>query len=419
MSYRGFSAKQKKTMTWWLPGTDTQGYEALICDGAVRSGKTLAMGLGFFLWAQLSFSGQRFALCGKTIGALRRNVLAELLPRLTALGAQVKDRRSENRVTVVFSGRSNDFYLFGGRDEASAGMIQGMTLAGVLMDEVALMPRSFVEQACARCSVAGSRLWFNCNPAGPNHWFYREWILKAEERKALRLTFTMADNPSLTEGIRRRYERLYSGVFYERYVLGRWVQAEGRVYDFFGPEMVRPVPPGEFEQWYVSCDYGTVNPMSMGLWGLQKGVWYRVKEFYFNSRERQKQMTDGEYAEALAALTAGRRVTAVIVDPSAASFIELLRKQGWRVIPARNEVLSGIRMTAEALKNGRIVLCEGCSDALREMEEYVWDLSDGQRDRVKKEHDHAMDDMRYFVATVLARQSEGFSVGGVARRTRR
>ena len=416
MSYVRFSPKQRRAMAWWLPDSPDQGFEAIVCDGAVRSGKTLAMGLGFFLWAQASFHGRRFALCGKTIGALRRNVLAELLPRLTELGAQWQEKRSENRLTVRFGGRSNDFYLFGGRDESAAGMIQGMTLAGVLMDEVALMPRSFVEQACARCSVTGSKLWFNCNPAGPNHWFYREWILGAEKRNCLHLHFTMADNPSLSPEIRARYERLYTGIFYRRFVLGQWAQAEGRVYDFFEPEMAVEVPKGSFERWYISCDYGTVNPMSMGLWGLQSGIWYRVEEFYFDSRARQRQMTDGEYEQELRKLAGGREIREVIVDPSAASFIQLLRQKGWRVRKANNDVISGIRATADALKSGRIKLCAPCRDCLREMEEYVWDLRSGQRDQVKKEHDHAMDDMRYFVSTVLTQAETGFAVGSVARR---
>ena len=415
MSCQSFSQKQKVAMTWWMPGGPYAEKEALVCDGAVRSGKTLAMGLGFFFWAQLSFDGRRFALCGKTIAALRRNVLAEILPRLGALGAEWKEKRTENKLILRFAGHSNEYFIFGGRDESSAGLIQGMTLAGVLMDEVALMPRSFVDQACARCSVAGSRMWFNCNPAGPTHWFYLQWIQEAEKRNCLHLHFTMEDNPSLTEAIRARYRRLYSGVFYRRFVLGQWAQAEGRVYDFFEPEMARPVPAGEFSQWYVSCDYGTVNPTSMGLWGKQEGVWYRVKEFYFNSRKEMRQMTDGEYEQALRELVGCRKVTAVIVDPSAASFIELLRQKGWRVRKARNDVLSGIRATAEKLKSGEIILCEGCDDCLREMEEYVWDLRDGQKDRVKKEHDHAMDDMRYFVSTVLQQPSGGFAVGSVQR----
>ena len=416
MSYSGFSPKQKRVLTWWVPGGRDCAKEAIVCDGAVRSGKTLAMGLSFFLWACSSFQNQRFGVCGKTISSLRRNVLSEILPKLEGLGAQWKEKRTENLVTVRFLGRENRFYIFGGRDESSASLIQGITFAGILLDEAALMPRSFVEQACARCSVAGSRLWFNCNPAGPSHWFYKTWILEAEQRNCLRLHFTMEDNPSLTPRIRERYQRLYTGVFYRRFILGQWAQAEGRVYDFFGPEMVKPVPPGPFDQWYVSCDYGTVNPTSMGLWGRCGGIWYRVKEFYFSSRERQRQMTDEEYAGALQTLVGNRRVTAVIVDPSAASFIEVLRRRGWPVRKAQNDVLSGIRLTSDCLKDGRIVICEGCADALREMDEYVWDLSSGAKDRVRKEHDHAMDDMRYFVSTVLKEAKGGFAACSVERK---
>ena len=416
MTYRAFSEKQKTVLTWWVPGNAHYNREAIVCDGAVRSGKTLAMGLSFFLWAMTCFDGMRFGVCGKTISSLRRNVLSEILPRLGGLGAVWKEKRTENLVVVTFQGHTNQFYIFGGRDESSASLIQGITFAGVLLDEVALMPKSFVEQACARCSVAGSRLWFNCNPAGPNHWFYKDWILEAEKRNCLRLHFLMEDNPSLTKAIRARYERLYSGVFHRRFVLGQWAQAEGRVYDFFEPDMVKPVPTGNFEKWYISCDYGTVNPTSMGLWGLQRGTWYRVKEFYFDSREKHRQMTDEEYAAALAGLAGDRVIAGVIIDPSAASFMEVLRRHGWRVQKAENDVLSGIRLTADYLKTGKMVICRGCNDILREMDAYVWDLESESRDRVKKEHDHAMDEMRYFAATVLGKKSVGFAVATVERR---
>ena len=415
MSWQAFSPKQKTVLTWWVPGNANFEKEAIVCDGAVRSGKTLAMGLSFFLWAMTSFQDKKFGVCGKTISSLRRNVLSEILPKLETLGAVWKEKRTENLVTVRFRGRENQFYIFGGRDESSASLIQGITFAGVLLDEVALMPRSFVEQACARCSEAGSRLWFNCNPAGPSHWFYQNWILEAEKRNCLRLHFTMKDNPSLTPQIRQRYERLYSGVFYQRFILGQWAQAEGRVYDFFTSEMAGKVPAG-CDKWYISCDYGTVNPTSMGLWGRHQGIWYRVKEFYFNSREAMRQMTDEEYAQALQNLAGERNITAVIVDPSAASFIEVLRRKGWRVQKADNDVLSGIRLASDCLKTGKIIICEGCSDCLREMEEYVWDLSSGSKDRVKKEHDHAMDDMRYFVATVLQAKNSSFAACAVERR---
>ena len=415
MKQNVFSPKQRTVLTWWVPGNANFEKEAIVCDGAVRSGKTLAMGLSFFLWAQTCFDGKKFGVCGKTIASLRRNVLSEILPRLTQLGMHWKEKRSENLLTVRFRGRENQFYIFGGRDESSASLIQGITLAGVLLDEAALMPRSFVEQACARCSVEGSRLWFNCNPAGPGHWFYKEWILGAKQRNVLRLTFTMEDNPGLTEQIRRRYQKLYSGVFYKRYVLGQWAQAEGRVYDFFTEDMVGKAPES-CDKWYVSCDYGTVNPTSMGLWGRHGGVWYRVEEFYFDSRKEMRQMTDEEYARALKELVGEREVTAVIVDPSAASFLEVLRRKGWRVQKAENDVLSGIRQTSDCLKDGRIVICEGCGDCLREMEEYVWDLSSGSKDKVCKAHDHAMDDMRYFVATVLGEKRGGFAACSVERR---
>jgi PBSX family phage terminase large subunit len=411
-----FSPKQRTVLTWWMPGNRNAHFDAIVCDGAVRSGKTLAMGLSFFLWAMTCFDGKKFGVCGKTIASLKRNVLSEILPRLEEFGAVWKEKRTENLVTVTFRGRRNQFYIFGGRDESSASLIQGITFAGVLLDEVALMPQSFVEQACARCSVSGSRLWFNCNPAGPSHWFYKMWILEAQKRNCLRLHFTMEDNPSLTEAIRERYRRLYTGVFYRRFILGQWAQAEGRVYDFFEPDMVGKVPQGKFDQWYVSCDYGTVNPTSMGLWGRCGGIWYRVKEFYFSSRQQMRQMTDEEYAAALQDLVGQRHVTAVIVDPSAASFIEVLRRRGWNVRKAENDVLSGIRLTADCLKDGRIVICEGCADCLREMDEYVWDLGSGTKDRVRKEHDHAMDDMRYFVSTVIGKQQSTFVACSVERK---
>ena len=219
----------------------------------------------------------------------------------------------------------------------------------------------------------------------------------------------------MTEAIRQRYRKLYSGVFYRRFILGQWAQAEGRVYDFFEPDMVGKAPEN-CDKWYISCDYGTVNPTSMGLWGHYGGVWYRVTEFYFDSRSEMRQMTDQEYAEALRELAGGRAICAVIVDPSAASFIELLRRSGWKVVKANNDVLAGIRLTADLLKAGKIVICEGCSACLREMDEYVWDLRSGNRDQVKKENDHAMDEMRYFVSTVLGGRQSGFAACSVERR---
>lgn len=409
-----FSQKQKKVLTWWRQG---RRWDAIICDGAVRSGKTFSMGLSFFLWAQSRFSQRQFGLCGKTISSLRRNLLQDLVPFLRKAGMSIRETRSEHLLTVRLGSRENRFILFGGRDESSAALIQGITLAGVLLDEVALMPRSFVEQACARCSVPGSRLWFNCNPEGPQHWFFREWICKAPQHRALYLHFTMDDNPALTPRIRARYRSAYSGVFYQRFVLGEWTAAQGLVYDFFRRDRDAPAPPdGPFDCWRISADYGTANPTSFGLWGHKEGVWFRVQEFYYDSRKTGRQMTDAEYAQALLELSGGRKIDRVIADPSAASFIETLRRMNIPVVRASNNVSDGIRVTADLLKRHKIVICRSCRDCLREIELYCWD-SRGSQDAPRKEHDHAMDDMRYF-AMDLSRelQSATFAATSVVRR---
>ena len=394
-----FSAKQRRVLTWWRPDSPDAAFEAIICDGAVRSGKTLCMGLSFFLWASACYSGARFGLCGKTIASLRRNVVTELLPKLQAIGFSVRERRTENLLQVSYRGHTNEFYLFGGRDEGSAALIQGITFAGVLLDEVALMPRSFVEQACARCSVTGSRLWFNCNPEGPYHWFYTEWIGHAAERNCLYLHFTMEDNPSLSEDVRKRYRTMFSGAFYSRFIEGKWTAATGLIYPF-ALDLLCEVPKADFERYAVSIDYGTVNPTSMGLWGLLCGVWYRVDEYYFDARLENTRRTDEEHFKGFLELIRGRTPDVIVCDPSAASFITLLQSRGFAVTAAKNDVLNGIRMTATALRTGQIKVTKGCVDAVREFSLYRW-ADDGARDVPVKENDHAMDDIRYFVSTVL------------------
>ena len=409
-----FSKKQLRALGWWHEKSPDSTRDAIICDGAVRSGKTFCMSLSFVLWAFYAFNGNDFGLCGKTIRSLRRNMVTPVIPLLRQLGFECEERLSQNSLTVRFGNAQNRFYYFGGKDESSAALIQGVTLSGVLFDEVALMPRSFVEQAMARCSVTGSRFWFNCNPEHPEHWFYREWILQAERKNALYLHFTMDDNPSLSERVKRRYENLYTGAFYDRFVRGKWVAVYGAVYPMMANESMYCKPPdGAMEEYCVSCDYGTVNPTSMGLWGKRDGVWYRLDEYYFDSRREGYQKTDEEHYAALKTLAGGRKIGRVIVDPSAASFIEVIKRHGdYRVIPARNNVADGIRRVSGALKEGRIRICENCHDARREFQLYRWD-SRRCDDSPVKENDHAMDDIRYFVATID--QGGGFTVFAAER----
>ncbi len=407
MTLKPFSAQQLRLLRWWCT-EEGRALDGVICDGAVRSGKTLCMSVSFAAWAMATFSGGAFALCGKTIRSVRRNVAVPLLSALRGLGFEVREKLSSNLIEVACGNVVNTFYLFGGKDEGSAALIQGMTLCGVLFDEAALMPRSFVEQAVARCSVGGSKLWFNCNPEYPRHWFCTEWVKKAEEKHLLYLHFTMRDNPSLSPEMLRRYETLYSGAFYRRFVLGEWVASEGLVYPFMSDDEMLSDPPEEpCEEYVISCDYGTVNPSSFGLWGRVRGVWYRLAEYYYSSQREGIARTDEEHYEGLCRLAGERPVRRVIVDPSAASFIEVIKRHGvFRVTPGVNDVLSGIRRVSCALKQGEIRICKTCEDSIREFGLYCWDSSG--RDFPKKENDHAMDDIRYFVSTWLQGREEDF-----------
>ena len=168
-------------LSWWCPQRKSSQYDGVICDGAVRSGKTMCMSLSFFIWSMAQFDGESFAICGKTISSVRRNVLLPARRMFPELGMNYREKLSQNYIELSCAGRVNRYYLFSGKDAGSASLIQGMTLAGVLLDEVALQERGFVEQAVARCSVEGSRFWFNCNPEHPGHWFYTDWICRRKE----------------------------------------------------------------------------------------------------------------------------------------------------------------------------------------------------------------------------------------------
>lgn len=404
-----FSVKQKKVLTWWCPDSPVKDKDGIIADGAIRSGKTVSMSLSFVMWAMASFSGQNFAMCGKTIGSFRRNVLFWLKLMLRSRGYSITDHRADNLLVVRKNGIENYFYIFGGKDERSQDLIQGITLAGVFFDEVALMPESFVNQATGRCSVKGSKFWFNCNPDGPYHWFKVNWIDKAKEKGLLYLHFTMDDNLSLAEEIKARYRSMYTGVFFKRYILGLWAVAEGIIYDMFDEEKhvkdLSEITPLLIKGCrYVSCDYGTQNATVFLLWnkGID-GKWYCIREYYYSGRDKGKQKTDSEYADDLKKWLEGEKIKAVIVDPSAASFIAELRKRGFKVLKANNDVLDGIRLVGTLLNLYKIIFASSCTETIKEFASYIWDekaMEHGE-DKPIKQHDHSMDAVRYLVSTIL------------------
>ena len=215
----------------------------------------------------------------------------------------------------------------------------------------------------------------------------------------------MNDNPSLSKKMIKRYESLYSGAFYERFVLGKWTSVYGAVYPFMDSYDYCDVPNGDFSKFAISCDYGTVNPASFGLWGNHQGIWYRIDEYYYDSRKVGRQKTDEEHYSALEKLAGDRNISCVTVDPSAASFIELIKRKGrFMVTPAQNSVINGIRKVSSVLKEGRIKICKNCTDSIREFSLYRWSEKKTE-DTPIKENDHAMDDIRYFVTTILEEDS--------------
>lgn len=355
----------------------------------------------FVRWAMERFSGQRFGICGKTVDSASKNIIVPLISMSLAKERYtMRWRRAEKVLEVTRGPVKNYFEVFGGKDESSFALIQGRTLAGVLLDEVVLMPRSFVEQALTRCSVDGAKLWFSCNPGSPQHWFYTDWIQRHEERNALYLHFEMTDNPGLSEKTLERYQTMFAGVFYDRYVRGLWCLAEGLIYPMF--DRARHVTserggPGEY---YIAIDYGTINPTAMGLWRIADGGAVMEREYYHDSRAEGRQKTDEEYYRDLEEFAGGTPVKCILIDPSAASFKECIRRHGrFHVMDANNRVLDGIRFTGALLAAGRLRFHTSCVKTLEEFAAYRWD-EDKQEDAPLKEHDHSMDQMRYLCQTL-------------------
>ena len=412
--FKPFSQKQRQIFTWWTKESPVKDYDGIIADGAIRSGKSICMSLSFVMWGMSNFNGQNFGMCGKSVGSFRRNVLFWLKMMLTGRGYTYTDRKTENLVIVKRGEVENYFYIFGGRDERSQDYIQGITLAGVFLDEVALMPESFVNQATGRCSVDGSKLWFNCNPSYPTHWFKTNWIDDRVAKKLLYQHFTMDDNLSLSEQVKARYRVMYAGVFFKRYIQGLWALAEGIIYPMYEDAIADPPENSRPTDYRLSIDYGTMNAFAALLWEKHGGIWYATKGYYYSGRDKGITKTDEEYGEDIDKMckpiianmpkktVLGETYTAklkVIIDPSAASFITLLRKKGYyAVIPADNDVIDGIRDTAVAMQAGLIKISPSIEDWRKEAEGYVWDDT-ALDDRPVKENDHYMDSTRYMVFT--------------------
>lgn len=371
-----------------------------ILEGSVRSGKTYISLVLWILYVTSMPEDGAYLMCAKTTYALKRNCL-DLLSQLA--GADFKFSLSAKEGTLF--GRK--LYLEGACDGRAEAKIRGLTLAGAYCDELSQAPEEFFSMLLSRLSVPGAKVIATTNPDSPMHWLMRNYLARQEELDLLRMQFRLEDNRFLDPAYVERLKNEYQGVFYRRFILGEWCVAEGLVYDLSGIDfLLDALPENRDYRYYISVDYGTLNPCSMGLWAVdaQKGTAYRVSEYYYSGRETMRQKTDEEYYAALETLADGREIEYVVVDPSAASFLETIRRHGqFSVRKANNAVLPGIRTVAALFQAGRLKILKTCRDFLRELSLYSWDPQSPE-DRVIKQHDHAMDDMRYFAMTILRKE---------------
>lgn len=417
--FQKLSRKQRQVFTWWVDSSPVKDKDGIIADGAIRSGKTVSMSLSYVMWAMERHDGKNFIMAGKTISSFKRNVLQNLKLMLTSRGYRWDYHISgdlPNMLEVTRKGKTNYFFIFGGKDEGSQDLVQGITAAGAFFDEVALMPESFVNQATGRCSVEGRKFWFNCNPAGPMHWFKLNWIDKCRKKKLLYLHFTMDDNLSLSEEIKARYRGMYAGVFYLRYIKGLWKAAEGLIYTMFTDDNLytddqRPIGLKSTAIRSIAVDYGTTNPcVFLDIWDDGQTLWVD-REYQWDSRSEEArrspnpQRTDSQYADDMAAFMGSRpeEQCEIIVDPSAASFITELQGRGYYVKPADNEVIDGIRIVSTLLVKRNIRINWNCKGLIAELQSYVWDDKAAERGEEKpiKQQDHGPDALRYYCKTKL------------------
>lgn len=391
--FKPFSRKQRKVLNWWCRSSPVRDYNGIIADGAIRSGKSVAMSLSFVIWAMSEFEACNFAMCGKTIGSFRRNVLFWLKLMLRSRGYSVSEQRTENLVIVKRNNVQNYFYVFGGKDERSQDLIQGITLAGVFFDEVALMPESFVNQATGRCSVDGSKFWFNCNPGSPAHWFKTGWIDKRADKRLLYLHFTMGDNLSLSEAVKERYRGMYTGVFFKRYILGEWKSADGVIYRQFADDPERFIldeVPADIIIGTMGLDFGGNGSAHAGcLVGITRG--YRsiviLGEYYRKEVIDPGTLTD-DVCGFVQRSQAQVRATSIWCDSAETTLIKGIRTEVFaRHIPVevrnarKGEIIDRIRLCDMLMSQGRFFIMRRCRHTIAALSEAVWDGKSPTKDK--------------------------------------
>lgn len=367
-----------------------------ILDGSVRSGKTWISLIIWVAWLATMPKNKKYLMVGKTLTTLKRNCLDVLVE---LFGKNNVTYSMSTKKAVIFG---YNIELEGANDEGAESKIRGMTLQGAYCDEITLLPESFFAMLLSRLSEHEAKLFGSTNPDSPSHWFKVNYLDREDELSLYRITFLIDDNTFLDPEYIRNIKSEYTGVFYKRFILGLWVIAEGLVYQFDAEKHCTDEIP-EYGEYYLSVDYGTMNPFSCGLWCVQGEKAVRIKEYYYSGRKTNIQKTDEQYADEIQALAEGYNISKVVVDPSAASFIAELKKRNFSVQKAKNDVIDGIRVTSRMLEKGNIKIHSDCKDAISEFGLYSWN-DKSTVDEVIKDNDHAMDEIRYFCNTIMVKK---------------
>lgn len=333
-------------------------------------------------------------MLGNTRGTLERNIL-EPMRSIWGQGC-VGTIRSDNTVNIF----GKKVYALGADNKKHVARIQGATFEYVYGDEITTWSREVFEMLKSRLRCEHSHFDGTCNPDSPAHWF-KEFL---DSDADIYQQSYVIDDGVLPDHVVEELKKEYFGtVYYDRYILGLWSAASGIIYPMWQEAMAEP-PEDDAEGYRLSIDYGTQNAFAAILWEKHGGIWYATKEYYYSGRATGIQKTDEEYAEDLDAFLDGvmpGEGIRTIIDPSAASFITLLKKRNhrYKVIPADNAVADGIRETATAMKKGLVKVSPDLTNWKKEVQGYVWDESEGE-DRPVKIDDHLMDAERYFVKTM-------------------
>ena len=375
-----------------------------IWEGAVRSGKTY-VSLWRFLKELSQNTGENdesegeYCIITRTFDSFKRNI-KKLLEQM--ISSDVKHYLGLRELKIW----GKKVHIIGADDERAENKIRGPTFAGAYVDEATIIPESVFKMLISRCAMKNAKIFATTNPDSPFHWLKRDFLEGNPDVKSWQ--FTLDDNPDLTQGEKDYLKRQYKGIWYQRFIQGLWVQAQGAVYDFFDPNLhVIDFPPGFAEFYICGIDYGTTNACSFVLIGINTSKYPNMwveDVYYFDSKTAQRQKTDSEYTEDFKKFASGRNIKAIYIDPSAASFkLEMQRSGISGLFEAKNEVLDGIRLVSNYFTNGTLKICRRCDILIKEMQSYVWDPKCAKtgEDKPLKQSDHSLDAMRYAVYTHL------------------